>query len=138
LKNDGHRVSAALERIITELAILQPCRPPSCLETSVWEALLGVDRTRVGVVSATAWANVMVAVFLLLYNLCRAVLTWRVGPLRDEEERSGYSPAYTGQDGYGWLIWLHRAVQVLLVVAVTSFLVHMWHWLNMPVWVFST
>ena len=33
------------------------------------------------------------AVLLLLYNIGRGILTFIIAPMRDEEERSGYSPA---------------------------------------------
>ncbi len=35
-------------------------------------------------------------VALITYNILKAGLTWRVLLLRDEEERSGYSPRWTG------------------------------------------
>jgi hypothetical protein len=132
LKKDGHRSSAALAEIVEEAAQLQPCLRRHCDEMPVWQVLLGVDRARA---DRMAWLNVVLAVSLLVYNLCRAVLTVRVAPLREEEERSGYSPAYRGWDGYRWLIGLHWVVQTLLWIALTSFLSHAWRWFTMPVWI---
>ena len=45
----------------------------------------------------------------------RAFLTYRVGPLRDEEERSGVSPAW---DDYRPLWRLHQVTSPVLVVSV--------------------
>ena len=87
------------------------------------------------------------AVLLILYNICRAVITWVAVPLRDQEERSGYSPSLrpNGEsywermlnvnNAYGWLIWPHRIVRILFWFAVVSFTVHAYHWLTLVVYI---
>ena len=114
-----------LAESLARLASREPCLSGDCEEHSVWELLIGRDRP------GAYW---LLATTLLLYNLGRALLTWRVGPLRDEEERSGHTPEYKGLNGYGWLIWPHRVVQVLLLVALVSFVYHGVDWLTRPVW----
>ena len=88
---------------------------------SVWQLLLGVDK------GASFW---ILAGLLILYNLCRYLLTSLVGALRDEEERSGYSPEWKR---YRWLFWAHQFVAALWYVALVSFAWHGWHWLATPV-----
>ncbi|MEM7244619.1 MAG: pentapeptide repeat-containing protein [Acidobacteriota bacterium] len=83
------------------------------------------------------WALAL-AVVLLVYNILRGILTASVGPLREEEERTNHTPVLGGWNpwggGYRWLIPLHRVLQVLLVVALASFVFHAWHWFTAPVW----
>lgn len=47
--------------------------------------VLGIDK------GAYYWS---IPVLLILYNVCRGYITWRVAPMRDSEERSGYSPTW--------------------------------------------
>ena len=62
----------------------------------------------------------VLAVVLILYNVGVYRLITAVGPLRDEEERSGWSPAW---DDYRKLRWVHCGVTVLFYVSSLSFLV---------------
>ncbi len=142
---------AAITRVSSALSTVGPCLREHCRESSVWRQLIGVDRG-VGV-----W---LTAVLLIGYNLCRLLLTVRVGMLRDDEERSGWSPPFQyGESerphsprkrsqwrvamdwwqlyafGYGWLKWPHRVISVLVWVAITSFVLHMWSVLATPVWI---
>jgi hypothetical protein len=57
---------------------------------------------------------------LLAYNVARVLLTYFVGPLREEEDRTGHTPAWKGFDGYGWLWRVHRAASALFIVAIVS------------------
>lgn len=108
----------------------------------VWELLLGVDK---GI-----WYFLSTCV-LLLYNILRGLLTFVVGPMRDEEERSGVSPPHRVEgktpgkrflywlrrgwaESYAWLWLPHRIVTVLFAVAVGSFLFHAVNWLSLGVW----
>jgi uncharacterized protein YjbI with pentapeptide repeats len=124
IKTDEPRKSALIHEIASELS--KPCLSRNCKETAVWRILTALDR------EPQYWILVMA---LWLYNLSRGILTWRVSPLREEEERSGYCPRYRRKDGYGWLIPLHKTVQALIWVAVTSVLYHAWDWLSRPVWI---
>ena len=63
-------------------------------------------------------ASAVVPAFLLLfYNLIRAGLTWVVGPMRDDEEATGVSPAY---EAYKRLVPLHWAFTVLFWFAIAT------------------
>ena len=70
------------------------------------------------------------AAALLLYNVARALLTYSIGPLRDEEERTGTTPAWA--DYRPW--WrLHQGSALLLVVSAVSGLYQIATALTMPV-----
>lgn len=75
------------------------------------------ERRVLSLVLATdeGWFVASFSVVLLLYNLARAVLTYFVGPLRDDEERVGVSPAWAD---YGWLWRVHQVTSPVLVVSV--------------------
>ena len=60
----------------------------------------------------------------------RAILTYYVGLLRDQEQQSDNTPTLLE---YKWLFWVHAVVTCLLVVATVSFLYHAWHWMTTPV-----
>lgn len=122
LEAAGNVGSHLLAQAAARLSEIQPCLTAQCRKWLVWQILLGVDR---------GWSYWTLAGALVLYNVSRGLLTWRVGPLREEEERSGYSPALKE---YVWLIWPHRIVTVLLYVAIASFLWHAYNWLSVPVW----
>lgn len=79
----------------------------------IWQVLLKLDEGRV-------WPSVL-AVLLVLYNVGLYILITSVSPLRDEEERSGWSPAWVD---YAWLIWVHRGVTGLFYVSFASFLIN--------------
>ncbi len=64
---------------------------------------------------------------VLLYNILRAWLTYKVSLLRDAEERSGYSPRWSD---YGWLYWLHQPARMLFLMASIAFVFNAWHWLT--------
>jgi len=111
-----------LSELVSRMGEVQPCLREVCREWPIWQILLGADK---------GWAFFALAAALVLYNLLRGILTWRVGPLRDEEERSGYSPTWRA---YSHLVWLHRGVSLLLAIAVISFLWHASRWLSASVW----
>lgn len=64
------------------------------------------------------WPSILAGV-LILYNVGLYVLITCVSGLRDEEERSGWTPAWRE---YGYLIWIHRVVVLLFYVSVATFL----------------
>jgi uncharacterized protein YjbI with pentapeptide repeats len=98
-----------------------PCISSDCTEWPIWQVLIGVDR------GPEYW---VLSSLLVLFNVLRGVMTWIVGPIRDEEERSGYSPAAS----YAKLIWMHHFVTGLGVVAVIAFVYHMSEWLRLTIW----
>jgi uncharacterized protein YjbI with pentapeptide repeats len=80
----------------------------------VWKVLLNWDQGKV-------WPTIL-AGLLILYNIGIYVLITSVSSLRDEEERSGWTPAWRE---YSPLIWIHRAVVILFYVSVASFLINL-------------
>jgi len=78
-----------------------------------------------------AWHTAL-ALVLVAYNVGVFWLISRVGPLRDEEERSGFTPAWAS---YRSLIWVHRAVSVLFYVSLASFCWNLYATLATPIWV---
>lgn len=88
------------ERISGKLESLGPCLQRDCVQTPVWRVLFQLDR---GFLAA------FLAGSLLLYNALRALLTWGVGLMRDEEERSGLTPPWRSIRLRGklrpWLPW---------------------------------
>jgi hypothetical protein len=78
-----------------------------------------------------SWLQVALVFVLLLYNVLRGFLTFKVSLLREEEERSHYAPALSD---YWRLYQAHWVVRILLFVALVSFAYHAWHWLTQEVW----
>ena len=75
--------------------------------------------------------NLILTLLLIAYNGLRGYLTIRVSTLRDEEERSGCSPAV---DEYSGLYKGDRVARIMLVIAVFSFCWNAWYWLSQEVW----
>ena len=101
---------------------MTPCLSPNCRSYRVIELLVGADGR---------WWTVALAIALLLYNLARALLTYRIALLRDAEERSGYTPALRS---YRQLMTIHRFVmRPLIVIAIISFGYHLAIWLSKTV-----
>src|SRR5262249_44487529 len=72
------------------------------------------------------------ALVLVAYNIGVYRLISRVGPLRDEEERSGFAPAWAH---YRSLILVHWAVSMLFYVSLASFCWNLYVTLSWPIWV---
>ena len=136
---------------------MSKCLAVSCQERPIWYVILGLDR------SPFLWIT---GLALLLFNFLKASLTVLVAPLRDEEERTGYSPRFrsvyeppfdkadpisaTGnfrrtverlrrlRESYGWMLIPHRIVRILLWVSVAAFAVNAADWLAITVWLPST
>ena len=130
-----------------------PCLAASCIRRPVWEVVLGVGESPLLLAAS---------VCLLVYNGLRIFLTVRISPLRDEEERSGFSPRfwpmhpapYDGVDpiqnggwpskaavflhrffqSYRWMTWLHHVMQLLVWVALLMLAWHVWRWLMLAVY----
>ena len=119
----------------------------------MWEVLIGFDK------QPTYWIFTLI---LLIYNALRGILTFILAPHREEEERSGQTPflrtrrldeylrgeetavgkykatfawLWDKKDTYSWLIWPHRLVSFLFLVAVGAFAYHTWSWMTLRVWV---
>lgn len=97
---------------------------------TVIQLVLGFDK------DALSW---LIPSVLIAYNVLRGIITYKVAPMRDEEERSGYSPSWNGQGsvwrGYRLLYSMHKVVRKLLWIALAMFLYNSWIWLWQPIWV---
>jgi hypothetical protein len=106
------------------LRIIQPIVPKGQVplkERKVWQLLLGTDR---------GFWQVLLTIALLLYNVLRAALTYYVGVLRDEEDRTITTPEWPE---YRILWFSHQLLAVLLVVATVSGLYQLLTALSTPV-----
>ena len=138
----------------TEMQSLYLCLAEECMQTSIWYLILGLDRP------LSYW---LLGVILIAYNFLRGILTFLVAPLRDEEERTGYSPRHdlyyrkpfdkfdstnpAGKmaalsdfltrlrESYGWMRIPHKLVVGLFYFAIVSFLWHMYGWLTLTVYI---
>ena len=90
----------------------------------IWQMLLKIDEGRV--------LPSVLAVLLVLYNVGVYWLITSVGPLRDEEERSGWSPAWAD---YRRLIRVHQGVTLLFYVSFAAFVWNVIGLLRQTVWV---
>lgn len=122
--------SWAVETTSSWLATLKPCLTSNCRQVRVWSVLLGGE--------GNSWWLWILPICVLSYNVGRGLLIWTVGALRDEEDRSGFTPHHEGIGGYGVLFWTHRIVQVLLVGNLVSLGLHLAHWLSRVVWLVSS
>ena len=130
------------DQTITELGLspekitsLSQCLSEECEKQSVLHILLGVDQ------GGLYW---MLPTALIIYNILRGVLTYLVSPMRDEEERSGYSPVWVMKiadrenpkvhhkewwQGYRVLFYAHRMVFWLGFIAFAAFVINAYHWM---------
>lgn len=132
---------------------VSPCLAARCVHMPVWAVILGVGQ---------APLLLAASVCLIVYNVLRIFLTLKISPLRDEEERSGFSPRYWPthpapyghvdpipngsrsirfavfaarfSQSYRWMIWLHRVMQVLVWVAIAMISWHVWQWIKLDVY----
>jgi uncharacterized protein YjbI with pentapeptide repeats len=110
-----------MHRFLEEATIASPrfvqmstskCLAPKCREWRVWELLLARD---------AVWYSQLLAWLLIIYNLARLYLTWKVGPLRDDEDRTYVTPALSD---YRTLFVAHKVVRVVFFVSLVSFAFH--------------
>ncbi len=74
--------------------------------------------------------QLLLTMALVVYNIFRAILTYLVGSLREEEARTGRSPRCSE---YLSLFRIHQAVSLLFFVALASLVVNAVSWLGRPV-----
>lgn len=79
-----------------KLEAVGPCLRKDCVEIPAWRVLFQLDR---GPVAA------FLVLTLALYNALRALVTWQVGLMRDEEERSGITPPWRAIRLRGRIRW---------------------------------
>ncbi len=87
-------------------------------EWQVWQLLLGLDK---GV-----WAAA-IAILLIVYNICRGVITLRVADLREAELHAQLAPRWRE---YKQLFYAHQyGMRFLVLIALGSFVYHVAPWL---------
>jgi hypothetical protein len=119
------------------------CLAAQCRDVEVWWLLLDLER---GITYAAALS------VLLVYNALRLIMTLWLAPLRDEEDRSGFSPRRWPvhakpygpvdplpeearwsalvsriRESYGWLVPVHWIMTVLFAAALLMFAVRLWN-----------
>ena len=106
--------AAAYNNVLTKLSNVTLCLRLECQKPQpIWRVLLRYEYEQ-----NHRYFPFILATALLVYNILRGFLTWRVGILRDAEERSGYSPGYFE---YVWMYWLHALVMLpLFVIAIAA------------------
>jgi uncharacterized protein YjbI with pentapeptide repeats len=65
------------------------CAKLACVEKPVWQVMLGPDASRTLLAAAIA---------LLFYNVARGVLTWRISPMKEEQDATSITPPYLPPD----------------------------------------
>ena len=100
------RAASLLEQAEQIIDIVHPAGKTELQQRHVYELVLGTHR---GV------STVFFSSLLLIYNIGRIVLTNRLGALRDAEDRTGDSPAWSD---YGYLWKMHRIIAPILAISV--------------------
>lgn len=141
LSNAKHETAQELSRLARDLKDYLPRENSSHWKRSrVGKLVIGMDEN---------WLTWMPALAMVFFNLFRAGLTFIVAPMREAEERSGWSPTLFPVNGlksvfkdpgqllesYWWLRWPHKAMKVLWVIAIVSFCVHLGRWFWLPVFI---
>ena len=90
------RLNANFAAVASKLAELGPsisvpiktdvCAYVECTTIPVWRIVLGLNES---------WWVMTVGVVLLAYNACRVFLTWRIAPLKEDQQATGITPLYT-------------------------------------------
>jgi len=127
------------------------CLSDNCTAYPVWKLIFAVDQDPLvlGFISVPLW---FLTVTMISYNLLRGVLTYLIATMRDEEERSGFSPAWSKKKikqnkyvepkpyeiewwfGYQWLYYAHVFVTLLGCIAILAFMINGWCWLSQPIY----
>lgn len=115
-------LAVAMSEASRELAKVKETFTEDTRTYRIWQVLLGLDRG--------PWACVL-AVLLLVYNAGRGWLTYTVGAMREEEERSGFAP-YWKDYKRAWYLH-HYVMRWLILIAATSFAYHAYFWLTAKV-----
>ena len=99
------------------------CQLHDCYQ--VWQLVLGLDR------GGFYWT---VPSILIFYNMVRAYITYKVIPMREEEERSGFSPKLYGLTGYRHVFLIHQyIVRWIFWLALGLFLYNLCDWMTKTV-----
>ena len=105
------------------------CMYSTCGDYTVLELMLGLDKEPI------YW---LMPSILVIYNIIRGILTYFVSAMRDEEQRSGFTPAWSRfsfQQGYKVLYKMHQIVSTIFYLAVVVFIFNSYYWLSQTVWI---
>jgi len=108
------------------------CMHTTCDSYTVLQLMLGIDKEPI------YW---LIPFTLVIYYILRGLLTYRVSALKDEEQRSGYTPTWSGRrfwQGYRALYKMHQLVNIIFYLAVVVFVFNSYHWLSQTVWIPSS
>ncbi|PWQ93431.1 pentapeptide repeat-containing protein [Leucothrix arctica] len=120
---------AAINVYQNHIGINLTCESYQCY--SIIELLLGFDKE---------WFHQIIIFVLLFYNTFRGFLTYIISLMREEEERSGYSPQWSGTyfwQGYKPLYHAHKILNIVKIIAISVFLYNLYYWATKLVFVSS-
>lgn len=123
LKQDIDESLELSHKLVEEVNQITPCLSPKCEQYNIFGLLMGLDKPL---------SDRLIIWFLIYYNIVRAMLTGTVGPLREEELRSGYSPH---KKEYIYLYYLHHINHRLAILALLFAIWHLGHILIEPVFI---
>ena len=112
-----------IELVVNTIKEGSICLAESCESVPIWSLILGLDK---------GYAVFVLTCVLILYNVLRAILTYSIDPLREEEERSGYVP---GQENYILFFRMHQLLQIVKYVAFAAILWNIYYWMLIEVMV---
>lgn len=69
-----------------------------------------------------------------LQDAVRIGLTLKVIPLREEEDRSGFTPELRGTSGYGWLSRVHSVIRWVFWLSISLSTYNSMTWISSSVW----
>ena len=130
--------ASMLEKASIAIADTKPCLAEECKEWKIYQLLLGVRRN---------YLFAALSIVLIVYNFFRIYLTQQVSVLRDSEQKTGLTPRWQTEflvfkfrereiktlipiGGYQHLYYMHKFVEIVFFIAITSFAVHSIAWLN--------
>ncbi|WP_163340227.1 pentapeptide repeat-containing protein [Desulfopila sp. IMCC35008] len=108
-------------------------------EYDLWQLAIGFDK------GGVEW---LIAILLLFYNFSRAILTYMISNMRYREEQTGLTPYYShpfkiDKDfkmwfnyfpvTYGWIVYFHKVLQLIFLLAAIMFVVNFYNLLNTSV-----
>ena len=113
----GPAEAGILAGTLESLKGVDTCLAAECQSYRIWQLLIGWNR---------GWQFVFLALAIIGYNMLRFYLTQAVAGFREEEERSGYTPAlkeYYSPNRFGLSpTRLHVVLKVLFLVALFAFI----------------
>jgi uncharacterized protein YjbI with pentapeptide repeats len=95
----------------------------------VWEIILGIGGDDI--------LLVILLFTLILFNLSKIICTFFISSMRDEEDRTGYTPNCYGEGvrgHYQWLYYVHLVNRSLFYLIVINAIISIYNFLNLQVY----